>query len=280
MQYALNHSSDLHLSEHSLDDLLPNSLFKSPAVSIRFSDTAGESATLLSRYLESFTDSLVVTKDSKPIGVIGGIELLNGVLKNPTSDFFDNTTVEQIMNERITIVTKQTKLSDLLKQWQETRRAFAILPNPYYGYSAISARKVLEITNMHRTTMTVSDIPKKRIVTFNNNHTVKDIITSMFNNKTRKLVLEHTSSFLSDRIIIEKIARELNCLHGIKDFLSVKATVFKLENAKEVSKDLSIQEASKIMYEMLSPYLIVKDQVISPWDIVMSLESEKFMPQN
>ena len=206
----MNYESDLPLAERSLDDLLLNSLFKSPAVSIRLTDTVSDAATLLSHCLESFTDSLVVTKDSNPVGVVGGIELLDGVLKNPTSDFFDNTTVEQIMNERITIVTKQTTLSNLLKKWQETRRAFAILPNQYSGYSAISARKVLEITNMYRTTMTVSDIPKKRIIAFNDNHTIKDIITSMFENKTRKLVLQNTSSFISDRIIIEKIVRELN----------------------------------------------------------------------
>lgn len=274
--YILNYEFGLPLSRRSLEDLLPDSLFKSPAVSIRSTDTVGEAATLLSHYLESFTDSLVVTKDSKPVGVIGGIELLDGVLKNPTSDFFDNTTVGQIMKEKITIVTKQTKLSDLLKQWQETRRAFAIIPNQYSGYSAISARKMLEISNEHKTVMTVSEIPKKRIVVFNNNHTSKDIITLMFENKARKLVLQNTLSFISDRIIIEKIVRELNYLRNIKDFLNMKVTVFKLENAKSISEETTIQEASKAMYDMLSPYLIVKDQVVSPWDIVLSLGSEKF----
>jgi predicted transcriptional regulator len=182
-----------------------------------------------------------------------------------------------MMNEKLTIITKQTKLSDLLKQWQETRRAFAIIPNQYSGYSAISARKILEIAIMYGDIMTVSEIPKKRTVTFNNNYTVRDIITSMFENKTRKLILEHTSSFINDRIIIETIVRELNHLRDIKDFLDMKASIFKLENAKTISENLSIQEASKIMYDMLSPYLMVKDQVISPWDVVLSLKSEKFV---
>ncbi|MEK6877039.1 MAG: CBS domain-containing protein [Thermoproteota archaeon] len=261
----------------SLSDLLPDSLYKSPAVSIRLTDAVGDAATLLSHYLESFTDSLVVIKDERPVGVIGGIDLLDGVLKNPTSDFFDNTLVSKIMNEKLTIITKQTRLSDLLKQWQETRRAFAIIPNQYSGYSAISARKMLEIAIMYGDIITVSEIPKKRVVTFNNNYTVRDIITSMFENKTRKLILEHTSSFISDRIIIEKIVRALNHLHNIKGFLDMKACIFKLENAKAISEDSSIKEASKIMYDMLSPYLMVKDQVISPWDVVMSLKSEKFV---
>ncbi|HSB57828.1 MAG TPA: CBS domain-containing protein [Nitrosopumilaceae archaeon] len=275
----MNYEYDLPLSSHSLDDLLSNSLFKSPAVSIRLTDSVGDAATLLSHNLESFTDSLVVTNDSSPLGILGGIEVLDGILKNPSSDFFDNTTVERIMSQKITIVTRQTKLSDLLKQWKETRRAFAIIPNQYSGYSAISARKILEISNTNMTTMTLSKIPKKRIVTFNNNNTIKDIITSMFENKTRKLVLQNTSSFISDRIVIEKIVRELNHLHNVKDFLNMKATDFNLEKAKTISEDLMIHEASRIMYDMLSPYLMVNDQVISPWDIVMSLESEKYTKQ-
>lgn len=265
------------LVSHNLGELLPDSLFKSPAVSIRSTDTIGDAATLLAHYLESFTDSLVVTKDSKPIGVIGGKDLLDGVLKNPTSDFFDNVKVEHIMDEKIIVVSKDTKLSDLLQQWQDTKRAFAIISNPYSGYSAISARKMLEIAIMYGNVMTISEIPKKRAVTFNNNYTVRDIITSMFENKTRKLILEQTSSFISDRIIIEKVVRDLNHLHNIKGFLDMKASIFKLENAKTISENSNIQDASKIMYDMLSPYLMVNDQVISPWDVVLSLKSEKFV---
>ena len=139
------HKKSMSLSSYSLDELLPNSLLSSPAVSIRTTDTVADAASLLAHHLESFTDSLVVTKDAYPVGLVGGIELLDGVLKNPTSDFFDNTLVAEIMNNKLAIITKQTRLSDLLKQWQQTRRAFAIIPNQYHGYSVVSARKLLEV---------------------------------------------------------------------------------------------------------------------------------------
>lgn len=271
----MNYQSGYSVSEHSLSDLFPTSLFKSPAVSIRLTNTIGEAALLLSHCLESFTDSLVIVKEAEPSGVLGGIELLEGLMENPTSDFFDNATVDQKMSNKITIVSKETKLRDLIKQWQETRRAFAIIQNQYSGYSAISARKILEIANSYETSMTISKIPKKNMVTFDNNFTVKDIINLMFENKTRKLVLKGTTSFISDRIIIEKIVRDLNLLHNVKDFLNMNCSMFRLENAKTTSEDSSIQDASKIMYDMLSPYLIVNDRVISPWDIVLSLGSAK-----
>lgn len=271
------HTKTIPLSSYSLDELLPNSLLSSPSVGIRTTDTVSGAASLLAHHLESFTDSLVVTKDAYPVGLVGGIELLDGVLKNPTSDFFDNTLVGEIMNDKLAIITKQTKLSDLLKQWQETRRAFAIIPNQYHGYSAISARKLLEVGALSKTDMRVSDIPKKRVVTFTKDYTVKEIIVSMFENKTRKLILENVSLFISDRIITEKIANDLNYLRNVNNFLDMKADIFKLESPKIISEDVGIPEACKIMSDMLHPYLMAKDQVISPWDIVMILGSENLV---
>ena len=271
------HKKNIPLSSYSLDELLPNSLLSSPSVAIRTTDSVGSAASLLAHHLECFTDSLVVTKGEHPAGLVGGIELLDGVLKNPTSDFFDNTLVEEIMNDKLAIITKQTKLSDLLKQWQQTRRAFAIIPNQYHGYSAISARKLLEVGALSKTNMRVSDIPKKRIVTFTKDYTVKEIIASMFENKTRKLILENVPLFISDRIITEKIANDLNCLRNVNDFLDMKANIFKLEKPKIISEDMKIPEACKIMSDMLHPYLMTKDQVISPWDIAMILGSEDLM---
>lgn len=271
------HTKTISLSSYSLDELLPNSLLSSPSVSIRTTDTVSDAASLLAHHLESFTDSLVVTKDAYPVGLVGGIELLDGVLKKPTSDFFDNTLVGEIMSDKLAIITKQTKLSDLLKQWQQTRRAFAIIPNQYHGYSAISARKLLEVGALSKTDMRVSDMPKKKIVTFTKDYTVKEIIVSMFENKTRKLILEDVSLFISDRIITEKIANDLNYLRNVNNFLDMSADIFKLESPKIISEDIGIPEACKIMSDMLHPYLMTKDQVISPWDIVMILGSENLV---
>ena len=265
------------LSDYSLDELLPNSLLSSPSVSIRTTDTVSDATSLLAHHLESFTDSLVVTKDEYPVGLVGGIELLDEVLKNPTSDFFDNTLVGEIMNDKLTITTKQTKLSDLLKQWQQTRRAFAIIPNQFHGYSVVSARKLLEVGAFCKTNLRVSNIPKKKIITFTKDYTVKEIITSMFENKTRKLVLENLPLFISDRIITEKIAKDLDYLHNVNNFLDMKADIFRLESPKTISENMEIPEACRIMSNMLHPYLMTKDQVISPWDIAMILGSEDFI---
>ena len=271
----MKRSGDQPISRYYLEELLPNSLTSSPVVSIRTFDKVSGVASLLPHHLETFTDSLVVTRDDQPVGIVGSLEILEGVLKNPTYAFFENTTSDQIMNtDKLIILKPKTTLLELLQRWRQTRRAFAIISNQYHGYSVISARKLLEIGASCKTNMPVSSIPKKDIITFRKDNSVREIISLMFENKTRKLVLKDTSFFINDRIVIEKITRELNCLQNKDNFLEMKADIFRLDEAKKISSDLKISEASKIMYDMQSPYLIIGNHVVTPWDIAMSLSSD------
>jgi hypothetical protein len=271
---------NLPISDYSLNDLLSNTLTTVPAVSTTIYDRVWETTGMLVHHLESFTDSLVVTDEARPVGLVGGVEIMCGILKTPTFDFFNNTLVGKIKNDGLIVTTADTKLSDLLKQWKDTGRAFAIIPNQYHGYSAISARKLLEVGMLCNTDITINDMAKKRISTFKQNQTVKEIINKMFENKTRRLVLENTTQFLSDRIIIEKISTDLNYLHDVDNFLDMKANIFKLEDAKIISYDMKIPELCKKMYGMLHPYVMTKDQVISPWDIIMVLTSQELTSYN
>lgn len=265
------------IGERHIQDLLPLSLESTPCVSIHRKNKVWVAASMLIHYLESFTDSLIVTDDeSKPLGIVGGKEILENILKNPSSAFFDDTVVEDIMDKNVDVISKEITLKDLLQRWTKTRRAFSILPNRFKGYSAISARKLLEIGANCTTEMTVSELPKKKIATFTYNDTVKDIINSMFENKTRKLVFKNTSSFISDRIIIEYVVRELNYLRKINYFLDLKfEEPFRLAEAKVTTENMKISEISKIMFGMLHPFTIYHDKVISPWDLCVSLLYDK-----
>ena len=269
---SLPSRAELPLGKCLLKDLFSDSMLSSPVVSIREEAFVTEAASLLPRYLETFTDSLVATRGEKPIGLVGGKEILCGVLKTPNSGFFYNNKVIDIMDSNLIVLGRQTRLSDLLNEWRKTKRAFAIIPNQYHGYSAISARKILELGSAYMIDTKISEMPKKRIIFFRDDSTIGEIMTSMFENKSRKLVLENSDLFISDRIIIEKITKDLNCLCNTKNFLDMKANVFKLDVAKRISEDTTISEASRMMLDMASPYIIAQDQVISPWDIAMTLD--------
>ena len=231
---------------------------------------------MLIHYLESFTDSLVVTeKDEKPIGVIGGKDIIENILKNPSSDFFDNVTVEQIADGNLVILSEKTTLKDLLEKWKQTRRAFSIIPNTLGGYSAISARKMLEIGARCVTDLTISELAKKEVITFEKGDTIKDIIDLMLEKNTRKLLLKNTNYFISDRLLLQSVAQEFNFFRNTK-FLELRIEEsLKFEEAKKISKNLNLAELSKIMYSMLHPYVVYQDQVVTPWDICMALQSDR-----
>ncbi len=268
----------LPISERSLSSLLQNSLTSSPCFSIEKNTKVRVAVGMLIHYLESFTTSLVVRDDRhRPIGFIAGKIIIENLIKNPTADFLDNTKVEDIMEKDVFVVTPQTKLGDLLSKWVQTHRAFALIKNRFGDYSSLSVRKLLEIAAKCKTTHAISEMPKNKVITFKKDDTIGDVMNSMLDNKTRKLLLEGSSQFIDDRVILEKIKKELEYLHGVDNFLDLPINPLQLPKAQVISEDMTIPEISKIMYSMVYPYVIFKDQVISPWDICLSLQSEEII---
>lgn len=266
----------LPIINKSLNELLPLSFNSTPAVSIRKENKMWVATSMLIHTLESFTDSLVVTEgDEKPIGVIGGREIIENIFKNPTSSFFDDTTVEQIVDKNLVILSNDTTLKDLLDKWKNTKRAFSIIPNNHGGYSAISARKILEIGANCVTDITISELPKKEIVTFEQDSTIKEIMNLMLQKNSRKILLKDSNYFISDRLLIQSIAQEFDFFRNVKFLERHVKDSFRLEEARKVSKDLNLTEISKIMYSMPHPCMIFQNQVITPWDICLALESER-----
>ncbi|WKT58691.1 CBS domain-containing protein [Candidatus Nitrosotenuis chungbukensis] len=100
----------MKISEFALRDLLPLSLTNTPCVSVQKQSNVQEAIGLLIPYLESMTDSLIVTNgDNKPLGIVGGREIIERILSNPTYNLFENS-VESVMSTQITSVSGTTKL--------------------------------------------------------------------------------------------------------------------------------------------------------------------------
>lgn len=263
--------SNSKISLNSLNELLKSSLTSTPCVNVRKNAKVRVVAGMLVQYLETFTDSIVVRDGTKPLGVIGGREIIQGVYKNPSSDFFEMNQVESITDNRLSIVNSDTSLKDMISLWKEAGRAFAIINTNGDDYSVISARKLLEIGINSTSDFHISEFPKKKIVTYGKDASFGDVMKLMLQNKSRKIMQEGTNQFVNDRIIIETIEK-FDFLLGRDKFLDIPISVVTLEEAKVVSDDLSLSEISKIMYDMSQPLIIYKDRVISPWDICMVLE--------
>ncbi|HWP78386.1 MAG TPA: CBS domain-containing protein [Candidatus Nitrosotenuis sp.] len=231
---------------------------------------------MLVHYLESFTDSLLITDEKgNPIGIVGGLEIIKNVFEDPHEHLFEKTVGEIMSTEELLKITPRTRFKDLIETWKQTRRAYSIMKNQYGWYSAISARKILEIGANSKTGLTVADLPRKKIITFSYDDTFGKIINLMLTNRTRKLLFKNTSGFISDRIIIQKIAQELRYLKDVENFLDIKfEEPFKLADATSVSENMNLADLSKMMFGMLHPYVMTKDQVYSPWDVCLALLSD------
>jgi CBS domain-containing protein len=265
----LKESSSI-ISERPIGELLQKSLTSTPCVNVRKNAKVRVVAGMLVQYLETFTDSVVVRYDTVPIGVIGGKEIIQGVYKNPSSDFFEMNLVEDITDNRLTKIIPDTTLKELISLWIDSGRAFAVINTDNDDYSVVSAKKLLEIGMSCNSEFCISQIPKKNIGIFNKDATFGDVMKLMLKNKSRKILLEGTHQFINDRIIIETI-ENFNYLLGKDNFLQIPVSIVTLDNAKVVSEDLKLSQISKIMYNMSHPCVIYEDQVITPWDICMAL---------
>lgn len=268
---------DLPIAERTLGKLLPDTLTYSLCIHIDKGTEVWVVAGMLVQYLESATDSVMVRENEKPIGVIGGKEIMENLLKNPSSSLFYGTKVEDIMELNPIVVTKDTKYKDLMSYWKERGRAYAIIANEWGFYSAISAKKILEIGMRCNTNLSIRDLPKKTSITFKKDDTMGAIINAMFKHKTRKILLENSNKYLNDRIIIEMITEKMKYLKETDDFLNVPANIVELEEARVIFDDLQINEISAMMYDMEHPYVIYKEWIVTPWDICNVLLSKEII---
>ena len=262
------------ISDLSLESLFGDSLTSSLCVNIEKGTETWVATGMLVQQLESFTDAVVVRENDKPIGIVGGKDIIVPLVVNPNSSLFYDTKVEDVMEKRFPTVTGKSKLKELINFWKDTRRAFAAIPNEFSDYSALSAKKLLEVGIKVKTEMSISKLPKKKVVTFNEKDTIGDVLNSMLEINARRLFLADSNKFINDRIILQKITEELKCLKETENFMDLPTSEFNLEEAKTITEDLKIQEISKIMFEMDHPSVLFQDQIITPWDICLSLLSE------
>jgi len=261
--------------ELTLEELFPENLTDTVCINIDTGRQVWVATLMCAEYLDSFIDSIVVRdNDFKPVGIVGGFELLNHIRKNPTRDFQYRTRVEEIMFKELPQIEKKTRFIDLMQIWKSSRRAFAILLNEFGDCSTISARKLLEVGAKCKTDISVSSMPRKKIVTFRRNASLGEILDLMYENKTRKLLLEDSNEFISDRLILGEISKMLRFQTDIDYFLEIPATQFNLENAEEITEELKFNQICSTMKRMDHPFVVYKDTVFTPWDVCLTLLSE------
>ncbi|QLH07391.1 hypothetical protein C5F50_10155 [Nitrosopumilus ureiphilus] len=264
------------ISELTLEQIFSDSLTDTPCVYLNKEREVYIATEMCVQYLESSVDSIVIRDDDhNPIGMIGGYDLLNYIRANPTSNSQYETKVQEIMFKDLLIVEKMITFQDLMDKWKASRRAFAITPNSFQGYSPISARKMLEVGIRCKTNTCISSMPKKKMITFQPDDSLRTIVELMFKHNTRKILLEFSDQFISDRLILKEISKILKFNPDVDNFLDIQINQVELENVAVIKEDLNIRQLCTMMYEMDHPYVVYKDISITPWDVCNVLMTER-----
>lgn len=267
---------ELAIRELTLEESFGDSLTNVPCTSIHYRRDVWVATLMCAQYLESTVDSIVVRDDDfRPIGIVGGYDVLNHLRKNPTRDSQYKAKVEEIMFRDLPKTEKETKLKDLIDFWKVSGRAFAIIDNEYGDYSLVSARRMLEVCIRCKTDISISSMPKKKIVTFKGDESLEQVLNAMYENKTRKLLLQNSNQYISDRLILQGISRMLNLETDVDDFLHIPINKFDTEEVTIIKDDLECDSLCSVMIRMEHPYIMYGDTVITPWDICLTLLSEK-----
>ena len=115
---------------------------------------------------------------------------------------------------------------------------------------------------------------KKNIITFGLDDSLGKIIDLMFEHNTRKLLLEYSNQFISDRIILEEISKLLKFNPDVENFLDIPVSQIELQEVTVLKEDVNLNQICLMLYGMDHPYLIYKDISVSPWDVCLTLLSD------
>lgn len=214
--------------ELTLGQLFPKTLTDTSCVYIFKEKEVSVALEMCAQYMESTIDSIVVTDDlDKAIGIIGGYDLLDYIRQNPTRESQYLTKVNEIMFQTIPQFEKETKLKHVIEFWERSRRAFAVVLGSTGKYSPVSARKMLELGKKIHTDLHISSFSKKNIVTFKIDDSLGKVLDLMFENNTRKLILENTNLFTCDRLILGEISKILKFQQNFEYFLDLPIKNFR-----------------------------------------------------
>jgi predicted transcriptional regulator len=138
---------------------------------------------------------------------------------------------------------------------------------------------MLQVGMKVKTNFSTLSIQKNKIVTFQIDDTIGKILDLMYKHMTRKLLLENSNQFISDRIILAEISRIMKFEENVEDILNFRVSHTRLEYVATVSQDLKLSDICSIISKSDHPYLMYKDTVVTPWDICLILQSEDLQIQ-
>lgn len=226
---------------------------------------------MLSR-ISDVTNNLVVIEEEFPIGTVSAFEIIDGLQKKPTPEFFSEN-ILKVMNADFYIDSRNVNIAGILNRMSKSKNPFTIIQNDRTNFSQFSIRQVLEIGALCRTSLEASTFKEKTVTSFKRDDTIKDIIEKLKKEENRFIVLEDEFSFVNYEILLEKL-KELNNTQN-ENLLNLSASTLKTITPTLISDKLSLAEICKIMLNVRHPCVMTSNRIITPYDVLDVLCKEE-----
>jgi len=266
------------MSDISVKEAVPH-IFRRPLLDVSPDTPLTQLATFLAIGPQIYVDGLAVTYDKKSVGRIGSKHILKYANSHKSLEW-TNVFASDLMDSEIKSIEADAPLNELLKIFGRTR--FAFVPVTIRGEitATISIRDLLLLIVNARLTGS-SKIISSQIVSCSADTYLRDIINLMLSRNIRNIVVRHENEtfVVNDRKILEFLfspdARTM--FTKGKELAEITVGVLDLYPGSAKINDLAISEAARLLTSVATPFLLIEDSILSPWDVVMKTSGKDFL---
>jgi CBS domain-containing protein len=255
--------------ESPISDVVPH-IFKRPVLSVGPADSLLQAGTFLAIGPQIYVDGLVVLDGQKPVGRMGGKQIIEYILQH--QDGWFQSTTSQIMSHPPFVVKATDPLSAALDIFSGTKFAFVPITIDSRVATSLSVRDVLRLV-AGRLDTPVGELSSK-LVSVKGGTSIEKALELMLEKGIRNLAVTNERDdirIINDRKILEfllsyegrRVMASPRRLDGVSvDILDTLA-------AKHVRKSTPAGIAAEFLSDVNTPCLICEDSIVTPWDIVM-----------
>jgi hypothetical protein len=255
-------------------------VFRRPYLSVLPETPFLQLGTFLATGFQIYVDGLIVAIDKKLVGRISSMHILNHLL-NMNYDDWSSVRASDLMDSNTSSVEMDSSLSSLLELFAETKFALAPITSKSSLIGSIVIRDILPLISELNLDAPVKMVSSP-IVRISMNETLKNSLDIMLKKKIRNLVVSPAGDYnnnsnnyiVNDRMILEYIfsyeGRKI--MHqglGATALGSVSLNSLDMMAASSISENQTISETATMLRDINTPALLLKNNIVTPWDVVM-----------
>lgn len=255
-------------------------VFRRPYVSVPPDTSLLELGTYLATGHQIYVDGLIVARDKKLAGRIGGQHILDCLLRTTYGDW-STVKASELMEKSVSSLELDSSLNDLLELFAGTKFALAPITNEGELIGSIGIRDLLPLVFESKLPIQVTTIGSTQIL-LKRDESIRTAIDTMLGNRIRNLVLTADGNdtnnkgdyIINDRKILEFIFSyegKKAIAGGIDSdaFSNIRVDSLDRISASHVPQSETVSRAANMLRDINTPALLTESQIITPWDVVM-----------